>query len=149
VLLAVALARPQQIDPTRQTRREGYDIILAIDLSGSMLAEDYVRDGRPLNRLQAIAPIIDAFIARRPDDRIGIVAFSGRAYTLAPLTADHAWLQRQVERLQVGLIEDGTAIGDALAIAARRLEQPARTADGARPGGFIVLLTDGANNAGA
>lgn len=149
VMLAVALARPQQIDPRRQTRREGYDILLAIDLSGSMLAEDYVRDGRPLNRLQAIAPIIEAFIANRPDDRIGIVAFSGRAYTLAPLTADHDWLQRQVDRLQVGLIEDGTAIGDALALATRRLEQPDRLAEGLRPGGFIVLLTDGANNAGA
>src|SRR5690606_21637063 len=85
----------------------------------------------------------------RPDDRIGIVAFSGRAYTLAPLTADHDWLQRQVDRLQVGLIEDGTAIGDALALATRRLEQPDRLAEGLRPGGFIVLLTDGANNAGA
>ena len=149
VLLAVALARPQRVDEQRQVTQEGYDILLAIDLSGSMLAEDYERDGERINRLQAIKPIIDAFIARRPSDRIGIVPFGGRAYTLAPLTADHDWLHQQVRRLKVGLIEDGTAVGDALSLATARLAQPNREQDGKRLGGFVILLTDGANNAGA
>ena len=148
VLLAVALARPQRIDEKRQVHQEGYDIVLAIDLSASMLAEDYERGGERINRLQAIKPIIDAFIARRPNDRIGIVPFAGRAYTLAPLTADHDWLHRQVKRLKIGLIEDGTAIGDALSLAVARLGQPGRAADGKRLGGFVILLTDGASNAG-
>jgi Ca-activated chloride channel family protein len=149
VLLAVALARPQRIDEKRPVTQDGYDIVLAIDLSGSMLAEDYERGGARINRLQAIKPIIDAFIAHRPNDRIGLVTFAGRAYTLAPLTADHDWLHRQVERLKVGLIEDGTAIGDGLSLALSRLGQPGREADGHRLGGFAILLTDGANNAGA
>ena len=149
VLLAVALARPQRIDDQRQRQQDGYDILLAIDLSSSMLAEDYERDGARINRLQAIKPIIDAFIAQRPNDRIGLVTFAGRAYTLAPLTADHDWLHRQVERLKVGLIEDGTAIGDGLSLALSRLGQPGRETDGHRLGGFVILLTDGANNAGA
>src|SRR4030095_5916035 len=123
---AVALARPQHTDERRQVQREGYDIVLAIDLSGSMLAEDYERGGTRINRLQAIKPIIDAFIARRPSDRIGIVTFAGRAYTLAPLTSDHDWLHRQVSRLKVGLIEDGTAIGDGLSLAPARLDHSAR-----------------------
>ena len=89
-----------------------------------MLAEDYERDGARINRLQAIKPIIDAFITRRPSDRIGIVAFGGRAYTLAPLTSDHDWLHQQVRRLKVGLIEDGTAIGDGL-VARRGAPRPA------------------------
>jgi Ca-activated chloride channel homolog len=149
VFLAVALARPQRLDEQRQVTQDGYDIVLAIDLSGSMLAEDYTRDGARINRLQAIKPIIDAFITRRPADRIGIVPFGGRAYTLAPLTADHDWLHQQVRRLKVGLIEDGTAIGDALSLAVSRLGQPGREHDGKRLGGFVILLTDGANNAGS
>jgi Ca-activated chloride channel family protein len=150
VCLAIALARPQRLDEKRQVTKDGYDIILAIDLSGSMLAEDYTRgDGTRINRLQAIKPIIDAFIRRRPSDRIGIVPFGGRAYTLAPLTADHDWLHEQVRRLKVGQIEDGTAIGDALSLAVARLGQPGREEGGKRLGGFVILLTDGANNAGS
>ena len=123
--------------------------MLAIDLSGSMLAEDYESGGKRINRLQAIKPIIEAFMARRPTDRIGVVTFGGRAYTLAPFTADHDWLRQQVGRLKVGLIEDGTAIGDALALAVSRLNQPDREEHGMRKGGFVVLLTDGASNAGS
>jgi Ca-activated chloride channel family protein len=149
ILLTVALARPQHIDEKRQAKQKGYDIMLAIDLSGSMLAEDYERGGDRINRLQAIKPIIEAFMARRPSDRIGVVAFAGRAYTLAPLTSDHEWLRRQLSRLKVGLIEDGTAVGDALSLAVARLEQPDRQQDGRRLGGFVILLTDGASNAGS
>ncbi|CAM2834293.1 VWA domain-containing protein [Rariglobus hedericola] len=149
VLLIVALARPQRVEDKREIRTEGYDIMLAIDLSGSMLAEDYEKGDVRINRLEAIKPVIKAFITQRPSDRIGIVVFSGRAYTLAPLTFDHDWLARQVERLKIGLIEDGTAIGDGLGLALTRLEQAAREQAGRRQGAFAVLLTDGANNRGA
>ncbi len=149
VLLIVALARPQHVEDKREVHSEGYDIMLAIDLSGSMLSEDYERGSERINRLQAIKPVIQAFITQRPSDRIGIVVFSGRAYTLAPLTFDHDWLGRQVERLKIGLIEPGTAIGDGLGLALTRLEQAARDQGGHRQGAFTVLLTDGANNRGS
>jgi Ca-activated chloride channel family protein len=148
-LLVLALARPQRVDDRQEVRSKGYDLMLAIDLSGSMLSEDYVRDGHRINRLDAIKPVIQAFVNNRPNDRIGIVVFAGRAYTLAPLTLDHEWLARQLERLQIGVIEDGTAIGDGLGIALTRLEQAARQQDGQRLGAFVVLLTDGANNRGS
>lgn len=147
-LLVVGLARPQRTEDKREANSRGYDIMLCIDLSGSMQSEDYVRDGQRINRLQAIKPVIQAFIEQRPADRIGIVLFSGRAYTLAPLTSDHAWLARQLERVKIGLIEDGTAIGDAIGVAVTRLDQAAREVNGRRVGAFIVLLTDGANNRG-
>ncbi|MDF3056824.1 MAG: von Willebrand factor type [Rariglobus sp.] len=147
-LLIVALARPQRVEDKREIRTEGYDIILAIDLSTSMLAEDYEKGDVRINRLQAVKPVIQAFITQRPNDRIGVVVFSGRAYTLAPLTFDHDWLGRQVERLKTGLIEDGTAIGDGLGLALTRLEQAAREQGGRRQGAFAVLLTDGASNRG-
>jgi Ca-activated chloride channel family protein len=149
VLIVGALARPQRIQDKREVHSQGYDIVLAIDLSGSMLAEDYERDGERINRLQAIKPVIQAFIEKRPADRIGVVLFSGRAYTMAPLTFDHDWLATQIERIHIGLIEDGTAIGDGLGVALTRLDQAKRESAGKRQGAFIVLLTDGANNRGA
>ncbi len=148
VLLIVALARPQIVEDKREVKQQGYDLMLAIDLSGSMLAEDYERDGEAINRLQAIKPIIQAFVHQRVNDRIGMVVFSGRAYTLAPLTFDHDWLEHQVERLKIGMIEDGTAIGDGLGIALTRLEQAKRSDGNKRKGAFVVLMTDGANNRG-
>jgi Ca-activated chloride channel family protein len=148
VLLVVALARPQEMEISTEVRQEGYDLMLAIDLSGSMLAEDFEQDGVRLNRLQAIKPVIQAFIHTRPNDRIGLVVFAGRAYTLAPLTADHVWLARQTERLKIGLMEDGTAIGDGLGIALTRLEQSKNDKTTKRLSAFIVVLTDGSNNRG-
>jgi Ca-activated chloride channel homolog len=148
-LLTIALARPQRVEDRREVRSQGYDIMLAIDLSGSMLAEDFERGGQRMNRLQAIKPVIQSFISDRPDDRIGIVVFSGRAYTLAPLTFDHRWLEQQVGRLRIGLIEDGTAIGDGLGVALTRLEQAGREEGNTRKGAFVILLTDGASNRGA
>ena len=147
-LVVAALARPQRVEDKRDVRSQGYDLVLTIDLSGSMLSEDYEKDGVRLNRLQAIKPVIQAFIERRPSDRIGVVLFSGRAYTLAPLTTNHEWLAKQLERVKIGLIEDGTAIGDALGVALTRLEESKREENGRRKGAFIVLLTDGANNMG-
>jgi len=148
LLLILGLARPQRLEMVRDARQEGYDIMLAIDLSGSMLAEDFEQDGLRLNRLQAIKPVIKAFINRRPDDRVGLVVFAGRAYTLAPLTFDHAWLARLTEKLKVGLMEDGTAIGDGLGVALSRLDQPGADRSAKRGSAFIVLLTDGSNNKG-
>jgi len=148
VLLVFALARPQSVEDKREVKQQGYDLMLAIDLSGSMNAEDYERDGEAINRLQAIKPIIQAFIHRRTNDRIGLVVFAGRAYTLAPLTFDHEWLAKQIERLKIGMVEDGTAIGDGLGVALSRLHQASREENNQRKGAFIVLMTDGANNRG-
>lgn len=149
VLAVVALARPQFVQQRQEERKEGYDLVLAIDVSGSMLSEDYERGGTRMNRLEVLRPVLDAFIERRPNDRIGLVVFAGRAYTLSPLTFDHDWLRRQTGRLKVGLIEDGTAIGDGLGVALTRLEQAKREQAGKRLGAFVVLLTDGVNNKGA
>jgi Ca-activated chloride channel homolog len=149
VLVIGALARPQRIEDKREVRSQGYDIMLAVDLSGSMLSEDYEKGGERINRLQAIKPVIQAFIDRRTADRIGVVVFSSQAYTLAPLTTDHEWLTRQIGRVKIGLIKDGTAIGDALGVALTRLDQSGRETGGKRKGAFIVLLTDGANNMGS
>ncbi|MEZ5278263.1 MAG: VWA domain-containing protein [Opitutaceae bacterium] len=148
ILLIVALARPQQIDDKRESQQSGYDIILAMDLSGSMRAEDYRRGSTYINRWQAVKPVIEAFIRERSSDRIGLVVFAGRAYTLSPLTFDHDWLQRQTDRLEVGLLEEGTAIGDGVGVALTRLEQGRKERSGPRQGAFIILMTDGANNQG-
>ncbi len=148
-LLVLALVRPQRIDDVRPLRGEGYDLVIAIDLSTSMYAEDTMRGGVYLNRLEALKPVLEAFIRRRPADRIGFVAFAGRAYTLAPLTHDHDWLARQVARLRIGLIEDGTALGDGLGLALTRLERAHAEGEAPRAGAFVILMTDGANNRGA
>lgn len=149
-LMILALARPQIVELREREKRPGYDIILAIDLSTSMYAEDFNRNGVVMNRLLAIKPVIEAFINERPHDRIGVVAFAGKAHTFAPLTFDHAWLRKQTSRLAIGLIEDGTAIGDAIGVSMARLRQGRRTAgDEPRVGAFIVVLTDGASNRGS
>ena len=88
--------------PLEDHNRHGYDFIIAIDLSTSMYAEDFQRGSVTTNRLQAIKPIISAFINERPNDRVGVVVFAGRAYTFAPLTFDHDWLRKQTARLSIG-----------------------------------------------
>lgn len=148
ILLVLSLARPQLVETERQSKSKGYDIMLAIDLSSSMLAEDYKDDYSYINRLQAVKPILNKFIKEREQDRVGLIAFSGRAYTVAPLTFDHEWLSRQTDRLEIGLIEDGTAIGDAIAVAVSRLQEGNKERAGEREGAFTVLLTDGDNTAG-
>jgi Ca-activated chloride channel homolog len=149
-LLILALARPHVLVPLEDHKRRGYDFIIAIDLSTSMYAEDFQRGGTTTNRLQAIKPIVSAFINERPNDRIGIVVFGGRAYTFAPLTFDNEWLRKQTARLSIGLIEDGTAIGDAIGVSLRRLREGWKDAETqVREGSFIVLLTDGSSNKGS
>ncbi|MGD9897333.1 MAG: VWA domain-containing protein [Candidatus Methylacidiphilaceae bacterium] len=149
ILAIVALARPLEERGIFRIPREGYDIVLVLDLSGSMLAEDYERSGRTVSRFDAVQEVVKSFLDKRVGDRIGLVAFSGRAYTVSPLTFDHRWLDRQIDRLEVGMIEDGTAIGDAVGLALARLTGKEAKQEGKRKGKFLILLTDGGNNCGA
>jgi Ca-activated chloride channel family protein len=150
VVLSLAAARPQRTDQRQEVVSRGYDLMLAIDLSTSMLAEDYTGpDGKRINRMDALKPIIQSFIASRKDDRIGVVLFAAKADTLAPLTTDHAWLARQVDAMRIGMLEDGTAIGDGLGIALTNLEDRNLAPEAASVGKFVILLTDGANTSGS
>ncbi len=143
-LLIVGLARPQRVEDKREVHSQGYDIMLCVDVSGSMTRHDGARPDDVPSRLQLIKPIIQGFIDHRPQDRIGVVLFGKRAYTLAPLTFDHEWISRQLSRLKIGMIDpDGTVIGDGLGTALNRLQQEQRYSDGRRLGAFVVLLTDG------
>jgi Ca-activated chloride channel family protein len=140
--LIVALARPQKVDSTTQVNESGIDMMLAIDLSPSMEALDYHKDGQDLSRVEVVRETVGKFIQARPNDRIGMVVFAGEAYLMSPLTLDHDWLLQNVDRLQVGLAGDATAIGSAIAACANRLrDEPGKSK-------IIILLTDGANNAG-
>ena len=141
-LLVVALARPQLGKAATHVFTEGVDIMLAVDVSGSMLAEDFDLDGQRVNRLEAVKSVVRSFLEKRSGDRVGLVLFAARPYTQSPLTLDHGWVMQNLERADFGIIEDGTAIGSALATAVRRLEaSEAKTK-------IVILLTDGQNNAG-
>lgn len=136
-LLIVALARPQDVERGSKSNTEGIDIMLALDVSTSMLAMDF----RP-DRITASKEVAGSFIADRYGDRIGLVVFAGEAFTQSPLTTDQGTLQTLLARVRSGVIEDGTAIGNGLATAINRLrESDARSK-------VIILLTDGVNNAG-
>jgi Ca-activated chloride channel family protein len=140
--LIVAIARPQFGRTLEHVQASGVDIMLVLDVSGSMAAEDYTIGSSRANRIDVVKRVTQQFIEARPNDRIGIIAFAGRPYLVSPLTLDHDWLIRNLDRVQLGLVEDGTAIGSALASAVARLkDRDAKTK-------LIVLLTDGANNAG-
>ena len=138
IALIIALARPQTSLSWQNTTTEGIDIIIASDISGSMLAEDF----KP-NRLEAGKEIAIDFIKNRPDDRIGLVIFSGESFTQYPLTIDHDVLINLFSDIKNGMIDDGTAIGMGLANAVNRLK------DSKAKSKVIILLTDGSNNAGA
>jgi Ca-activated chloride channel family protein len=141
-LLIVALARPQLGHSSTQVEASGVDMVLALDVSGSMQALDLKQGDHPESRLEVVKSVVAKFIDGRPNDRIGLVAFAGEPYLLSPLTLDHDWLQRNLLRLQPDMMKDGTAIGSALAASVNRLrDRPAKSK-------IIVLLTDGQNNAG-
>ena len=142
MLLVAAVARPALVGPGVPLPIEGRDIMMAIDLSGSMDERDFAVNGRATTRLGVVKEAADAFIQRREGDRIGLVLFSDRAYLQAPLTFDRAVVRSLLDEAQVGLTGQKTALGDAIAIAAKRLKD--RPAEGR----VMVLLTDGANNAG-
>jgi Ca-activated chloride channel homolog len=137
VLLIIVLARPQKTDRFQDVSTEGIDIVLALDISGSMLARDF----RP-DRLEASKNVATEFISGRPYDRIGLVVFSGESFTQCPLTTDHAVLINLLREIQSGMIEDGTAIGMGLANAVNRIR------DSEAKSKVIILLTDGINNRG-
>jgi len=140
--LIVALARPQMGRTIEHVTASGVDIMLVLDVSGSMTAEDYVIGNQRANRIDTVKRLTQEFIEARPNDRIGIIAFAGRPYLVSPLTLDHDWLIRNLDRVQIGMVEDSTAIGSAISSAANRLkDRDSKTK-------IIVLLTDGANNAG-
>ena len=141
-LVVVALARPQQGLESSRLQTEGIDIVLAVDVSGSMLAEDFQLHGQRANRLEVVKQAVKEFVTNRPNDRMGLVVFAGRPYTQCPLTLDHGWLLTQVDRAKIGMVEDGTAIGSGIATALNRLR---RSKSNSR---IMVLLTDGVNNAG-
>jgi Ca-activated chloride channel family protein len=124
-------------------KASGVDIVVALDLSGSMESEDFELKGRRVNRLEIARDVLQKFIDKRPGDRIGLVAFAGRAYVAAPLTLDHDFLKMNLERLQLHYIqEEGTAIGSALSTALNRLR------DVKSKSKLVILMTDGQNNAG-
>jgi len=136
LLLVVALAQPRIGHSTEEIEGEGIDIMIALDISGSMRALDFA----PLDRLSAAKDVIDGFIAGRPYDKIGLVLFAAKSFTQCPLTLDHPVLLRFLDEVEVGLIDDGTAIGLGLATAVNRLRHS--TAESKT----IILLTDGLNN---
>ena len=137
-LLLVAMARPQSTSKSQKSNIEGIDIILAQDISGSMLARDFKPD-----RLEASKKVAAEFVEGRPGDRMGLVVFSGESFTQVPLTTDHGVMLNMLSELKSGMIEDGTAIGDGLATAINRLK------DSEAVSKVIILLTDGMNNAGS
>lgn len=138
----VALARPQAGLDESRVHTEAVDIVLLADVSTSMRAEDFSTVTRRMNRLDAAKAVMKQFIESRPHDRIGLIAFAALPYTVSPLTMDHGWLIQQMERIETGMVEDGTAIGDAIASAVNRLR------DSAAKSKVVVLLTDGINNRG-
>ena len=141
-LFIVGLARPQLTESDTQVRASGVDIVVALDLSGSMESEDFELNRERVNRLTIAKDVLKRFIERRPSDRIGLIAFAGLPYVAAPLTLDHDFLLQNLERLTLHSIEDGTAIGSALSASVNRLRELKSKSK------IAILMTDGQNNAG-
>ncbi len=137
-LMVIALARPQSSSQAQEVTTEGISIVLAMDISGSMLAEDF----KP-NRIEAAKDVALDFIDERPNDLIGLVIFSGESFTQCPITSDHAVVKNLMKDIKSGMLVDGTAIGEGLATAVSRLK------DAKTKSKVVILLTDGVNNAGS
>jgi Ca-activated chloride channel homolog len=135
--IIIALARPQFQFEEQRTEGEGIDIILCIDVSGSMTSQDFTP-----NRMEAAKKVAENFVMERPNDRIGVVIFAGESFTQCPLTTDHQVLINQIEQIRNGLLEDGTAIGSGLATSVDRLRESKAKSK------VVILLTDGINNGG-
>jgi Ca-activated chloride channel family protein len=140
--LTLALMRPQWLERYSETRQEGYDLLLVVDTSRSMTAEDFSRGGRPISRMAVLKGQMDEFIANRPGDRVGLVVFGHQAFVLSPITYDIDAVRLQLDDVAPGLAGDGTAIGDGLGLAVKKLRE--------RPPGsrVLVLVTDGQNDGG-
>lgn len=140
--IIVGLARPQTGEELTSTESSGVDLVIALDLSTSMWAHDFEVGGVPQDRLSVVRSVVSDFIDKRPHDRIGLIAFAAEPYLVSPLTLNHDWLQRRLDDLRIGEIEDGTAIGSAIGAGVNRLRDlPAKSRS-------IILVTDGANNRG-
>jgi Ca-activated chloride channel family protein len=141
-LMIVGLARPQRAHSRTEVSANGIDIVLGLDVSGSMQALDFLVDHQRVNRIEVVKSVVSKFIDERSDDRIGLIAFAGAPYLVSPITLDHDWLQQNLERVTVGAADDGTAIGSAIAAGVNRLRlTPAKSK-------LLILLTDGVNNTG-
>jgi Ca-activated chloride channel family protein len=141
--LIIGLAAPEKPGKTTtEAQASGIDIMILLDVSGSMLTQDYFLDGQRTDRLHAVTTVTKKFIEGRPNDRIGLIAFASRPYLVSPLTMDHDWLLQNVDRVHIGQVEDGTAIGSAVVSGLNRLRDPAAKSR------VLVLLTDGVNNCG-
>ncbi|MFC1814651.1 VWA domain-containing protein [Thermodesulfobacteriota bacterium] len=142
ILLILTAARPQLFNVSREIRSSGVDIMICLDTSGSMQALDFQLDGKPVSRLTAVKKVVSEFIAKRESDRIGLVVFGEEAFTQSPLTLDKGLLLNLVEKMEIGMAGDRTAIGSALAIGGKRLK------DLKAKSRILILLTDGRHNAG-
>jgi Ca-activated chloride channel family protein len=142
-LLIIALAQPRLSKSTTQVKASGVDIVVALDMSGSMISEDFVVRGERVNRFNMARSVLRGFIDQRPNDRIGLVLFASQAFIATPLTLDHDFLQENLDRLEIGAIEqNSTAIGDGLGTAVNRLR------DVKSKSKIVILMTDGQNNSG-
>jgi Ca-activated chloride channel homolog len=142
-LLIVAFARPRHGKGSSEIEASGIDIVLTLDVSGSMEALDFELEGKPVNRLEVVKNVVGKFVGQRPNDKLGMVAFAGRPYLVSPLTMDHDFLGKRLATVKMGQVEDGTAIGSAIASSVGHLR------DSTAKSRIIILLTDGVNNAGA
>jgi len=140
--LIVGLARPQRALGQTPMTASGIDIVLALDVSGSMKALDFKQGGERVNRIDVVKSVVTKFIDERPNDRIGIVSFAGAPYLVSPPTLDHDWLRQNLDRVTVGGADDGTAIGSAIAASVNRLRASHASSK------VVILLTDGMSNAG-
>jgi Ca-activated chloride channel family protein len=141
-LMIVGLARPQRTHSRTEVTANGIDIVLGLDISGSMQALDFTVDNYRVNRIAVVKSVVSKFIDERPDDRIGLIAFAAAPYIVSPLTLDHDWLRQNLERVNVGIGDDGTAIGSAIAAAVNHLRTTTAKSK------VVILLTDGVNNSG-
>jgi len=142
-LLIIALAQPRLTKSETKVTASGVDIVVALDMSGSMISEDFEQHGKRVNRFNMARQVLSQFIDKRPNDRIGLVVFASEAFIATPLTLDHDFLQANLERLQIGVIDENrTAIGSALSTAINRLRELKSKSK------IIILMTDGQNNAG-
>jgi Ca-activated chloride channel family protein len=142
-IFIVALAQPRLTKSQTTVKASGVDIVVALDMSGSMISEDFVVKGERVNRFNMARTVLKGFIDKRPNDRIGLVLFATQAYIATPLTLDHDYLQENIDRLEIGAIsENSTAIGDGLGTAVNRLR------DLKSKSKIVILMTDGQNNSG-
>jgi Ca-activated chloride channel family protein len=142
VLMIAGLARPERLNSRTVVKLNGIDIVLGLDISGSMQALDFAMGQKRINRIEVVKSVVSKFIEERPDDRIGLIAFAGVPFLISPLTLDHDWLQANLARLSVTSVDDGTAIGSAIAACVNRLRPTAAKSK------VVILLTDGVNNTG-